>query len=217
MVRAVTARTRAPAPAAAAAVALSLGALVACEQIQNAIVPPSMAKLYPQPVTPLATPTWTMKAAHGDADASYPTDFGATVKGDGTILFPEHVSGRVHGATIVVGGDTVLTVGDDGTVKGVGLKRRYKFGDDGALLDEDGHGVRILPDGRVRAIGGPWRYPAVVVWTVEGGGDWDKSAWRTLEIVSLILVENMAPAALRSADGGSPAGSGTGKDRGPGT
>jgi hypothetical protein len=192
---------------------VSFGAAVSIACAACVALQPSIAKLSPQPLTPIATPTWTMKAARGDADAPYPADFAATVKGDGTIAFPEHVTAHVKGSSIMVDGDVVLTVGDDGAVKGVGLKHKYQFDADGALLDDQGRGVSILPDGRVRAVGGPWRYPSVVVWTTDGGGEWDKSAWRTLEIVSLVLVENMIPSAIRSPDGGTARSDG-GRERG---
>ena len=188
--------------------------LPACEKIQNAIQTPGIAKVAPEPMTPVPLPTQTMKGGRGDADAAYPPDFGATVKPDGTILFPQRTTGRIQGSSIMVGNEAVLTVGPDGTLKGVALKHHYAFADDGALLDEDGHGVRILPEGGVRAVGGEWRYQAVFSWKPEGGDTWDKSAWRTLEIVALVIIENMLPAAIRSGDGGSASSSDGGKDKG---
>jgi hypothetical protein len=191
---------------------LCVVSLLGCEKIQNAIQAPNIAKVAPEPVTPLPVPAQSMKGGRGAADASYPADFAAAVKPDGTILFPQKTTGKISGSTITVGGDTVLTVNGDGSLKGVALKRHYSFTDDGALLDEDGHGVRIQPDGSVRAVGGEWCYQSVFEWKPEGGDAWDKSAWRTLEIVALVIVENMLPSALRSGDAG--AGADGGKDKG---
>lgn len=187
-----------------------LVAFCACASLQNAISPPSLAKSSPEPVTPLALPAVAMKGARGDADAQYPADYGATVKPDGTILFPQHTQGHVTGSTITVGHDTVLTVADDGTLKGVALKHHYHFEDDGSLVDEQGHGVRIDADGAVHAVGGAWRYKSVLAWTPDGAA-WDHHAWRTLEVVALIVVENMLPAALGAGDAGAPASDGGGK------
>jgi hypothetical protein len=188
-------------------------ALVACDRLQNAIQAPGIAKIAPEPLTPVAVPAQTMKGGRGDADAAYPADFAATVKADGTILFPQHTTGRIQGSTLTVGGEVVLTVNADGTLKGIALKHHYTFADDGALLDEDGHGVRIGPDGGVKAIGGEWRYQAVFSWKPESGDVWDKSAWRTLEIVALVVIENMMPAAIRAGDAGASSGD-SGKDKG---
>ena len=127
--------------------------LPACEKIQNAIQTPGIAKVAPEPMTPVPLPTQTMKGGRGDADAAYPPDYGATVKPDGTILFPQHTTGRIQGSSIMVGNEAVLTVSPDGTLKGVALKHHYAFADDGALLDEDGHGVRILPERRSGSVG----------------------------------------------------------------
>jgi len=186
-------------------------ALASCADLKNAITPPTIAEVAPEPVTPLASPTVTMKGAHGDAGAAYPPDFAATVKADGTILFPQHTQGRIQGSSLLVGGETVLTVGADGSLKGPALKRHYAFGDDGSLLDDDGHGVRILPDGSIRAVKGAWRSLSIFSWTTDKGDPWDKHAWRTLAIVALVVVENMLPAALRP-DGDSKADAG--KDKG---
>jgi len=196
--------------------AVSAGGLAACDRLQNAIQAPSIAKTAPEPITPVAIPTMTMKGGKGDADATYPADFVATVKSDGTILFPQHTAGKIKESTLLVGSEVVLTVNPDGTLKGIALKHHYAFTEDGALLDEDGHGVRIGPDGGVRAIGGEWRYQSVFSWKTESGDPWDKSAWRTLEIVALVVIENMLPTALRPAGtGAADAGAGgAGKDKG---
>ena len=196
--------------------AVSAGGLAACDRLQNAIQATSIAKTAREPLTPMPIPAMTMKGGRGDADTTYPADFVATVKSDGTILFPQHTAGKIKESTLLVGGEVVLTVNPDGTLKGIALKHHYAFTDDGALLDEDGHGVRIGPDGGVRAIGGEWRYQSVFSWKTESGDPWDKSAWRTLEIVALVVIENMLPTAMRpagtgAADGG---GDGAGKDKG---
>ena len=163
--------------------------VAACASIESALAPPNMAKLAPESMTPLTLPRQTMRGGKGDADAPYPADFAVTLKSDGTIAFPQHTPGKLQGPSLIVGGEAVLTVSEDGTVKGPGLKHGYKFADDGALLDAEGHGVRIAPDGAVRAIGGAWRFPAVFRWTPDGGGDWDKTAWRALELVALVMIE----------------------------
>lgn len=195
-----------PVRLAPAVLTMSLVALAACDTLQNAIQPPSIGKISPEPLTPLAAPTQTMKGGHGAAEAAYPADYTATVKPDGTILFPEHTTGKVQGANLLVGGEVVLTVNADGSLKGAALKHHYAFTDDGALLAEDGRGVRIDPDGSVRTVGGAWKYQSVFAWSPEGGGTWDKSAWRTLEIVALVVIENMLPSAIPHGDAGTDKG-----------
>jgi len=185
------------APFACMALVGGLSWLVACDTIQGAIQPPAIAKVAPEPLTPVPLPTVTMKGAKGAAEAAYPADFAATVKADGTILFPQHTTGRIKGASLQVDGEPVVTVSADGTLKGIALKHHYAFTDDGALLADDGRGVRIGSDGAVRTVGGPWKYQSVFVWQTEGGEPWDKSAWRTLEIVALVVLENMMPTAIR--------------------
>ena len=69
--------------------AVSAGGLAACDRLQNAIQATSIAKTAPEPLTPVAIPAMTMKGGRGDADTTYPADFVATVKSDGTILFPQ--------------------------------------------------------------------------------------------------------------------------------
>jgi hypothetical protein len=192
--------------------ALPLPALAACDTIQGAIQSPAIARVAPEPLTPLPVPAQTMKGGRGAADATYPADFAATVKADGTILFPQHTAGRVQGASLLVGGEAVLTVNADGTLKGIALKHHYAFAEDGALLADDGHGVRIGPDGAVRTVGGAWKYQAVFAWQTEGGEPWDKSAWRTLEIVALVVIENMLPGAIRQGDAGAAGGPDKGLD-----
>jgi hypothetical protein len=199
MVGAVRAAARyAPFVLLAPASALSaLASLAACDTLQGAIQPPAIAKVAPEPLTPVAVPTLTMKGGKGAAEAAYPADFAATVKADGTILFPQHTAGRIKGASLLVDGEPVLTVNADGTLKGIAVKHHYAFTDDGALVADDGRGVRIGPDGAVRTVGGPWKYQSVFVWQTEGGEPWDKSAWRTLEMVALVVLENMLPTAIR--------------------
>jgi hypothetical protein len=182
-----------------ATVAVAL--VVGCATINEAVSPRTIAQIAPEPVTPLPTPTQTMTGGKGDADAPYPQDFAVTVKSDGSIVFPEHTLARIKGSAIYVSGQQVITVGDDGHVAGSGLKHRYKFDADGQLLDDTGHGVGIAPDGGVRGIGGDWQWRTVFAWTPDGGGGWNKSAWHTLEIVALVMLENMVPRALRSDAG----------------
>jgi hypothetical protein len=197
---------RASAYCALVLAALPLSALAACDTIQSAIQPPAIAKVAPEPLTPVPVPAQTMKGGRGAADAAYPPDFAATVKADGTILFPEKTTGRIKGSDLLVGGEVVLTVNADGTLKGIALKHHYAFADDGGLLAEDGRGVRIGPDGAVRTVGGAWKYQSVFAWQTESGEVWDKSAWRTLEIVALVVIENMLPSAIRQGDAGADKG-----------
>ena len=93
----------------------------------------------------------------------------------------------------------VATLSEQGELKGPGLKHTYKFNDKGELLDSDGHGVRVLADGGVRGIGGKWRYKEVMVWAPAHPDEarWDHSGWRAVAIVSLVVIENMLPDALR--------------------
>jgi hypothetical protein len=193
---------RALARLALAVLTMSPLVVAACDSLQNAIQPPAIGKVAPEPLTPLPMPTQTMKGGRGAADATYPADFAATVKADGTIVFPEHTTGKIQGANLLAGGEVVLTVNADGSLKGAALKHHYAFTDDGALLADDGRGVRIDPDGSVRTVGGPWKYQSVFLWTPDGGGTWDKGAWRTLEIVALVVIENMLPSAIPHGDAG---------------
>jgi hypothetical protein len=193
-----------------AIVIAAVQAAAACTPLHDIVSPQaSVAQTAPEPLDPLAAPTLTMSGGKGDADASYPPDFSAGVKSDGTIVFPQHTVGRIKGASVVIGGSAVLTVDGDGTLKGLALKHKYKFDAQGALLDEAGHGVAIQPDGSVRGVGGEWHYKAPFAWSPEGGGAWDHKGWRTLEIVALVMLENMLPGAIREeeakdapADGG---------------
>jgi hypothetical protein len=173
----------------------------------------TVAQTAPEPPGPLALPTVNMNGGKGDADAAYPPDFSAVVKSDGTVVFPQHTTGRIKGASVIIAGNPVLTVNDDGSLKGLALKHKYKFDDKGALLDEAGHGVAIQPDGSVRGVGGEWHYQAAFAWTAEGGGTWDHKGWRTLEIVALIVLENMLPGAIRDSDAKETAPDG-GKNKG---
>ena len=197
------------APAILAAVAV----FAACSSLKEAVNPRSIAQVAPEPAAPLAAPTQNMSGGKGDADAPYPPDFAVTVKSDGSIDFPEHTQARIKGAAILVAGRPVITVADDGGVSGIGLKHRYKFDNHGQLLDDGGHGVVIDADGSVRGVGGDWQYRSVFVWAPDGGGVWNKSAWHTLEIVALVMLENMLPRAVRSSptDGGAAAQSADGK------
>jgi len=172
---------------------------VGCATIDGVIRPTIANKAPPEYASPLALPTTTMLGSKGSADAKYPDGFVAVVKGDGTIQFPERMTGKIQGGSILVGGAAVLTVGTDGTVKGPGLKGSYKFNAEGDLVDDGGHGVRISPSGGVRGLGGAYKYKDVFTWSVEGGGDWDEKGWHTLAIVALVMLENMLPSALATA------------------
>jgi hypothetical protein len=135
----------------------------------------------------------------GPAQAPYPATYGASIKPDGTIGFPDNTSGKIKGSSIYVSGAAVATLTEGGEVSGSGLKHKYKFNDKGELLDEAGHGVRVAPQGGVRGIGGKWRYRDVMVWAAVDADKqrWDYSGWRAVTIVSLIVVENMVPDAIR--------------------
>jgi hypothetical protein len=196
---------------AAAFACLLATALQGCATLKQAVGPPAIAQVAPEPPVPLVIPSQTMRAVKGDADAPYPRNFAVTVKSDGTIVFPQHTMGHVQGSQLRIGGDVVLTVRSDGEVEGAALKRRYRFDDSGALLDDRGHGVRLSPDGGVRGVGGEWAYRDVLSWTPDGGGAWDHHGWRTLAVVSLVLIENMLPQAI-GAD--AHEASHAGKDRG---
>ena len=176
-------------------------AVAACSPLRDWVTPRSIAREAPQsPVVPLTAPALLMKGEKGPAPAKYPAGFVASIKPDGTILFPEGTAARIKGPSVVLGGQPILTVTNDGEVKGNGLKRPYKFTADGDLVDADGRGVRLSPTGGVRTIGGAWRNQDVFVWAPEGGGAWDKTGWRTLAIVALVMIENMLPDALRPAE-----------------
>jgi hypothetical protein len=180
-------------------VVVALSATFGCATIDGVIRPNIANKAPPEAASPLALPTVTMRGAKGSADAKYPDGFTAVVKGDGSIQFPEKMTGKIQGASILVGGAPVLTVGADGTVKGAGLKGAYKFDADGDLVDSNGHGVRISTSGGVRGLGGAWSHQDVFVWSVDGGGEWDEKGWHTLAIVALVMLENMLPTALATA------------------
>jgi hypothetical protein len=156
-----------------------------------------IAEVAPAPMTPLESPKQRMRGDKGSAPASYPASFGAVVSPDGTIAFPDNTSGKIEGNDVYVAGSVVASVSDAGDVSGSGLHQKYKFNDKGELLDPEGRGVRISPEGGVRGLGGKWRYKDVVAWTPESG-KWDYSGWRALTVVSLLLVESMAPEAIRS-------------------
>ncbi len=173
---------------------------------------PSIAEVAPKgPTVPLVAPKETLKGEKGSASANYPATFVVTIKSDGTILFPDSSPGKLKGASIILGGSPVATLSPDGEVTGSGLKRKYKFAADGDLLDPEGRGLRVSPAGGVRGIGGPWHYKDVMVWGEPGktGTDkskmgssegqasaWDRAAWRTVAIVSLLMVENLLPEAI---------------------
>jgi hypothetical protein len=171
---------------------------------------PSITEVAPPgPMVPLVSPKETVRGEKGAASAKYPATFGVTIKADGTVVFPEGTPGKIKGSSIVVAGATVATLSESGEVSGSGLKHRYKFAADGDLLDEHGRGLRVSPAGGVRGIGGPYHYKDVMQWGEPGktadkgkmgqddpGPPWDRAAWRTIAIVSLLMVENLLPEAL---------------------
>jgi hypothetical protein len=174
--------------------------LASCAELQDVVSAKPLTDTAPEPNTPLSVPTETMTGTKGPASATYPNDYGVTVKSDGSIVFPQHTMGRVKGGTLLVGNDTVLTVSPSGVVKGAALKHTYHFTDTGELVDDSGAGVRISPDGGIRAMGGSWRHQEVMTFTPEGPGRWDQHAWRTLEVVALVVIENMLPQALHDSE-----------------
>lgn len=182
-----------------AAILLGL-AVASCAELQNAVSTTPLTDTAPEPNTPLSVPTETMTGAKGPASAPYPNDYGVTVKSDGSIVFPQHTTGRIKGNTLFVGNEAVLTVSPSGVVKGSALKHTYHFTDTGDLVDDAGNGVRISPDGGVRAMGGAWRHQDVMTFTPDGPGRWDQHGWRALEIVALVVIENMLPQALHDSD-----------------
>jgi hypothetical protein len=163
-----------------------------------------ISEVAPAPMTPLEAPKQKMRGDKGGAPASYPANFGAVVSPDGTIAFPDNTSGKIEGNDVYVAGSVAASVNEAGDVSGSGLHQKYKFNDKGELLDGEGRGVRISPEGGVRGLGGKWRYMDVVAWTPESG-KWDYSGWRALTVVSLLLVESMAPEAIRSGEAPSDA------------
>ena len=158
----------------------------------------SLADLAPAPPTPLAPPSMRMRGDKGPAPANYPASFGATVTPDGVIAFPDNTSGKIEGANILIGGAIVATASDTGEVAGPGLQQRYKWNDKAELVDAEGHGVRMSPEGGVRGLGGKWTFKDAMVWSTDGG-KWDHTGWRALTIVSLIVIEKLAPEAMRGA------------------
>ena len=170
---------------------------------------PSIVEVAPKAsMLPLGIPLEPIKGDKGPAPAPYPSSFTATIKSDGTVVFPEGAPGKIRGGSIIVSGSAVVTLTADGEVLGNGLKHKYRFAADGDLLDAEGHGLRLAPDGGVRAIGGPYHYKDVMTWTGptstpydkpksgEAPATWDRGAWRTVAIVSLLMVENLLPEAL---------------------
>jgi hypothetical protein len=182
---------------------LALGLALGCDTVKIPRMPwdrPSIAEAAgPSPMLPLALPKKTLRGEKGDAPLDYPAGFAATIKPDGIVLFPQGGIGKVIGPRIFVSGDPVVALNDAGEVSGSGLKRKYKFTPDGDLLDADGHGIRLLPEGGIRGIGGKYQYKEVMTWKNDGAaaGDWDKSAWRTVALVSLVMIENLVPTAIR--------------------
>lgn len=174
--------------------------VASCAELQQPFAGKPLTETAPEPNTPLSVPTETMTGAKGPASATYPNDYGVTVKSDGSIVFPQHTMGRIKGGTLLVGNETVVTVSPSGVVKGSALKHTYHFTDDGDLVDDSGNGVRISAEGGIRAMGGSWRHQDVMTFTQDGPGRWDTHAWRTLELVALVVIENMLPQALHDSD-----------------
>jgi hypothetical protein len=205
------------APLLGLSLSLSLSfSLASCAELQDVVSGSSkpLTDTAPEPNTPLSVPTETMTGTKGPASASYPNDYGVTVKSDGSIVFPQHTMGRIKGNTILVGAETVLTISPSGVVKGSALKRTYHFTDTGELVDDSGSGVRISPEGGVRAMGGSWHHQDVMTFTPEGPGRWDQHAWRALEIIALVVIENMLPDALHDTSAPSASDAGTAKSKG---
>lgn len=150
----------------------------------------------PTPMTPLGVPTTPLHGERGKAGLVYPASFSVVVRPDGTVIFPKDTPAKLRGSSIVAGSTVLATLDDSGSVSGSGLKRKYSFNEKGDLVDDDGHGVRVTPEGKVRALGGSVRYADVMVWIPEIHGEgqkWDWEGWRTLSIVSLLVLENLLP------------------------
>lgn len=183
-------------------VTLLVLAITGCTSITPRVTMPwqGIADVAPyEPMGSLAPPTTVVHGERGPAPLEYPSAFSVVVDPDGGIAFPKDTKGHVSGASIVVGSTVLATLDDAGHVSGQGLKRKYTFDERGALVDELGRGVRISAEGRVRALGGPVRYSDVIVWKPETGmrGErWDMCGWRTLSIISLLVIENLLPDAV---------------------
>jgi hypothetical protein len=81
--------------------------LASCAELQQAVSTKLLTETAPEPNTPPSVPTETMTGTKGPAPATYPSDYGVTVKSDGSIVFPQHTMGRIKGSTVLVGNDTV--------------------------------------------------------------------------------------------------------------
>jgi hypothetical protein len=148
----------------------------------------------PSPMLPLSAPTTPMRGERGRASVKYPASFAVGIRPNGTISFPQDTTGRLDGANVLAGSAPLVSVNDAGEVHGAGLRRTYAFNEKGELVDPDGHGVRVTPEGKVRALGGSIRYADVMVWLPEARGErWDYSGWRTISILSLVVLENLLP------------------------
>ena len=183
----------------AATVAVALACL-GCEAVN--LPPPRVAFPWqgiadvagPSPHVPLAAPAMPLHGERGRAALPYPTSFAVVIRPDGSISFPQHTSAKLRGASVVAGSTILATLDDAGNVTGAGLKRRYAFNEKGDLVDDTGRGVRLAPDGRVRGLGGSVRYTEVMAWVPETRGErWDYVGWRTLSILSLLVLENLMP------------------------
>ncbi len=146
------------------------------------------------PMVPLAAPNTPLRAERGRAALAYPASFAIAIRPDGAVTFPKDTVGQVRGASVFVDSTALATLDDAGVVSGGGLKRKYTFNEKGDLVDDLGRGVRVGPDGHVRALGRSVRYQNVLVWRPETRGErWDYVGWRTLSILSLLLLENTLP------------------------
>jgi hypothetical protein len=148
------------------------------------------------PLTPLTTPKWPLRGDRSSALESYPDKYATTIKPDGTVAFPQGTVGKLRGGSILVDGVPVAGVTPLGEVSGSGLKKHYHFTDDGDLLDAEGHGIRVMPNGGIRGVGGKWHYKDVFIWAMTDGGHWDGTGWRTVALVSLLVIENLLPEAI---------------------
>jgi hypothetical protein len=184
----------------AVVVAVLFGGALGCDRL--GVPPPRVAFPWqgiadvaePAPMVPLAVPSTPLRAERGHAGVAYPASFAVSVQPDGSVAFPKDTPGHVSGANVVAGSTVLASLNDAGEVSGSGLKRKYAFNEKGDLVDDMGHGVRVTPEGHVRALGGSVRYQDVIVWRPEVRGErWDYAGWRTLSILSLLLLENALP------------------------
>lgn len=140
-------------------------------------------------------PRRAMEAKRGSARAVYPRAYRVSIRPDGQIVFPDGGPGKIQGDAVYVGTSVVARVRPSGDVSGSGLRGTYRFNDRGELIDDAGDGVRILSSGAVVATRGRYRGKEIMAWTSEGEDEaaWDRAAWRTLAVLSLLVIDNLAP------------------------